>query len=37
VATETFDRGYADYVQAQTAAGVFVPPAPGLPAPTGAS
>jgi hypothetical protein len=37
VATETFDRGYADYVQAQTAAGVFEPPAPGLPAPTGAS
>ena len=37
VATETFDRGYADYVQAQTAAGTFAPPAPGLPAPTGAS
>ena len=36
-ATEMFDRGYADYVQAQTAAGVFVPPAPGVPAPTGAS
>ena len=36
-ATETFDRGYADYVEAQTKAGVFAPPAPGLPAPTGAS
>jgi hypothetical protein len=35
-ATETFDRGYADYVEAQTKAGVFAP-APGLPAPTGAS
>jgi len=35
-ATETFDRGYADYVQAQTKAGVFAPPPPpGLPAPTG--
>jgi len=37
VATEIFDRGYSDYVEAQSAAGVFVPPAPGLPAPTGAS
>jgi type II secretory pathway pseudopilin PulG len=36
-ATEIFDRGYADYVEAQTKAGVFVPPAPGAPAPTGAS
>ena len=36
-ATETFDRGYADYVQAQTKAGTFAPPAPGLPAPTGTS
>ena len=35
--TEIFDRGYADYVEAQTKAGVFAPPAPGLPAPTGAS
>ena len=34
-----FDRGYADYVEAQTKAGVFAPPAPGagLPTPTGAS
>ena len=36
-ATETFDRGYADYVEAQSKAGVFAPPAPGLPAATGAS
>ena len=36
-ATEIFDRGYADYVEAQTKAGVFAPPAPGLPTPTGAS
>ena len=36
-ATEIFDRGYADYVEAQTTAGTFAPPAPGLPAPTGAS
>jgi hypothetical protein len=36
-ATEIFDRGYADYVEAQTTAGVFAPPPPGLPAPTGAS
>jgi hypothetical protein len=35
--TEIFDRGYADYVEAQTKAGVFAPQAPGLPAPTGAS
>lgn len=36
-ATELFDRGYADYVEAQTKAGVFAPAPPGLPAPTGAS
>ena len=36
-ATEMFDRGYSDYVEAQTKAGVFAPQAPGLPAPTGAS
>lgn len=37
-ATEIFDRGYSEYVEAQTEAGVFAPPAPaGLPAPTGAS
>ena len=36
-ATEIFDRGYADYVEAQSKAGVFAPPAPGLPAATGAS
>jgi len=36
-ATEIFDRGYADYVEAQTKAGVFAPAAPALPAPTGAS
>ena len=36
-ATEIFDRGYADYVEAQTTAGTFAPPAPGLPAPTGTS
>ena len=36
-ATEIFDRGYADYVEAQTKAGAFAPPAPGLPAPTGTS
>ncbi len=36
-ATEIFDRGYADYVEAQTKAGTFAPPAPGLPAPTGTS
>ena len=36
---EVFDRGYADYVEAQTKAGVFAPAAPGtgLPTPTGAS
>ncbi|MGA9160698.1 MAG: hypothetical protein WB297_07525 [Actinomycetota bacterium] len=34
----TFDRGYADYVEARTEAGVFTPAAPGgLPTPTGAS
>ena len=38
VATELFDRGYADYIEAQTKAGTFAPPAPsGLPAPTGTS
>jgi hypothetical protein len=36
-ATEIFDRGYADYIQAQSKAGTFAPPAPGLPAPTGTS
>jgi hypothetical protein len=36
-ATEIFDRGYADYIQAQSNAGTFAPPAPGLPAPTGTS
>jgi hypothetical protein len=36
-ATDIFDRGYADYVEAQTTAGVFAPLPPGLPAPTGAS
>jgi hypothetical protein len=36
-ATEIFDRGYADYIEAQTKAGVFAPPPPGLPAPTGTS
>jgi len=38
-ANETFARGYADYVEAQTKAGVFTPsaPVPGLPAPTGTS
>ena len=36
-ANEIFARGYADYVEAQTKAGVFAPPPPGLPAPTGAS
>lgn len=37
VASEIFDRGYADYIQAQSKAGTFAPPAPGLPAPTGTS
>jgi hypothetical protein len=38
-ANETFARGYADYVEAQTKAGVFTPsaPVPELPAPTGTS
>ena len=36
-ATEIFDRGYADYIQAQAKAGTFAPPLPGLPAPTGTS
>jgi hypothetical protein len=38
-ANEIFARGYADYVEAQTKAGVFTPsaPVPGLPAPTGTS
>ncbi|HEX5626484.1 MAG TPA: hypothetical protein VFY08_00535 [Actinomycetota bacterium] len=36
-ATEIFDHGYSEYVEAQTTAGVFAPPPPGLPAPTGAS
>jgi hypothetical protein len=33
--TEIFDRGYSDYVEAQSKAGVYAPPA--LPAPTGTS
>jgi hypothetical protein len=36
-ATEIFDRGYDDYIQAQSKAGTFAPPAQGLPAPTGTS
>ena len=35
--TEIFDRGYSDYVDAQSKAGTFAPAAPGLPAPTGTS
>jgi hypothetical protein len=35
--TEIFDRGYSDYVEAQSKAGTFAPAAPGLPAPTGTS
>jgi hypothetical protein len=35
--SEIFDRGYSDYVEAQSKAGTFAPPAPGLPAPTGTS
>jgi hypothetical protein len=38
IANETFDRAYADYVEAQSEAGTFAPPAPaGLPTPPGAS
>ena len=39
IANDTFSRAYADYVEAQTEAGTFSPPAPvpGLPTPTGAS
>lgn len=39
IANEIFARAYADYIEAQTEAGTFAPPAPvpGLPTPTGAS
>jgi hypothetical protein len=39
VANEIFGRAYADYVEAQSLAGTFAPPAalPGLPTPAGAS
>lgn len=39
IANEVFGRAYADYVEAQSLAGTFAPPAPvpGLPTPTGAS
>jgi hypothetical protein len=39
IANEIFGRAYADYVEAQSLAGTFAPPAPvpGLPTPTGAS
>lgn len=39
IANESFGRAYADYVEAQSLAGTFAPPAPvpGLPTPTGAS
>ena len=39
IANENFGRAYADYVEAQSLAGTFAPPAPvpGLPTPTGAS
>lgn len=39
IANEIFGRAYSDYIEAQTEAGVFAPPAPvpGLPTPTGAS
>src|SRR4029450_1259389 len=36
-ATEIFDRGYADYVEAQSKAGAVAPPAPGVPGATGTS
>ncbi|HET7929072.1 MAG TPA: hypothetical protein VFM40_05910, partial [Actinomycetota bacterium] len=36
-AAEIVDHGYSEYVEAQTTAGAFAPPPPGLPAPTGAS
>ena len=38
IADDTFAHAYSDYVEAQTEAGTFSPPAPpGLPTPTGAS
>jgi len=39
IANEIFGRAYADYVEAQSQAGVFAPqaPLPGLPTPTGAT
>jgi hypothetical protein len=39
IANEIFGRAYSDYIEAQTEAGTFAPPAPppGLPIPTGAS
>ena len=37
IANEVFSRAYSDYIEAQTEAGTFVPQAPGLPTPTGAS
>jgi hypothetical protein len=38
IADDTFANAYSDYVEAQTQAGTFSPPAPpGLPTPTGAS
>ncbi len=35
VATDTFQSGYSDYVEAQVKAGAFEPPTGGLPIPTG--
>jgi hypothetical protein len=37
IANEVFGRAYADYVEAQSLAGTFAAPVPGLPTPTGAS
>ena len=39
IANQIFGQAYSDYVEAQTEAGTFAPPAPvpGLPTPTGAS
>ena len=39
VANDVFGQAYSDYIEAQTEAGVFAPPAPvpGLPTPTGAT
>ena len=39
IADDTFAHAYSDYIEAQTEAGTFSPPAPvpGLPTPTGAS